>query len=261
MAPTIDTTDLKDLLVAAASDGDVRPSTAALLTDASTLAQIKRGDGISAGGYTRSDVYIVTLLVDDSGSIGKNGNDKAVCQGHNEILDALLGTKKRDGTIVSTRLLNGTVVSPYVMLERAPRLELGRNFSADGITPLRDQMMVTLGSVLAKAREFEDAGIVVRTWTMVLTDGCDYGSMKASAADVAQLAKSLNSEQHQLLGLGVSDGQTDFDTEFRNLGIERILTSTNDPSAIRKMLRLASQSAAAMNQPTAAGGGLGGFGV
>lgn len=267
----MDTTDLKGLLVSAASDNEVCPSTTALLTDASTLRQINRGDGITADEYTGSEVYIVTLLVDDSGSIFEQREDKqtkkfysneeAVCLGHNEILGALLGTKKRGSTIVSTRLLNGGVVSPYVMLEHAPRLEAGKNFVDGGATPLMDQMVVVIGSVLAKAREFEDAGIVVRTWTLVVTDGRDYGSTKASAADVANLAGSLNSEQHQLLGLGVSDGRTDFKEEFRNLGVVKLILSTNDPSAIRSAMRLASQSAAAMNQPSAVSGGLGGFGA
>lgn len=264
MDPT-PTIDLRGLLTAAAEDGEVRPSTTALLTDAKTLMQISRGSGISADAFLQSEALFVTLLIDDSRSIEDGGNSEAVCQGHNGILDALLGASasRRARTIVSTRLLNGGVVSPYVMLEQAVRLENGKNYVADGITPFFDQAMVTEGSVLAKVQEFEQAGITVRTWTGWFTDGCDYGSKNAKASDVAQLVGTLNGEQHQHFAMGVSDGRTDFNAVFRSMGVhpDKIRTSTNDPKSIRAMMREASQSATAMNQPSAAGGGLGGFGA
>ncbi len=252
--------NIENLLVEAASDGEVSRHTTALLTDAATLTQIKKGDGVSASEYRESEALIVTLLVDDSGSIFDRGNDGAVRDGFNAIIEALKGTKQRGRILMSCRYLNGTVLCPYEYLEKAPLMS-DRNFRNGGGTPLYDQTLVTIGSVMAKAKEFDDAGINHRTWTLVISDGADEHSRRVRAADVAELIKTLNSEVHVVLAIGVSDGKTDFRQVFCQMGIkeDKIMVSTDDPKAIRATFRLASQSAVAMNQPNPAGG-LGGFG-
>ncbi len=256
---------IEDLLGDAATDGEVGKKASAALLSANTVRQvgniIVRELRSKADDYAESEALIVTVLVDDSGSIFSQGNENAIIEGYNGVLEALTGAKQKGRILVSCRYLNGTILCPYTYLETAPKMSTA-NFYEGGTTPLYDQAFVTLGSVMAKAREFEDKGVGVRTWTLLITDGADYGSTKVKAKEVAELAKTLNSEAHMLLAFGVDDGGTDFKSVFREMGVreDRILVSANDPKAIRKTLRLASQSAAAFNAPTgAAGQSLGGF--
>ncbi len=136
------------------------------------------------------------------------------------------------------------------------------NFRPSGMTPLYDQAMVVIGGAMLMAKQFDDKGIMARTWTLILTDGADCAS-NAKAADVANLIRGLNSELHIVMGMGVSDGKTDFHAIFKAMGIgdDKILIADGgDPKSIRRQFELASQSAVALNQPNKPPD-LGGFGL
>lgn len=264
--------NIEDLLAGAASDAGISAKVTAQLVDASTVKTVRKGDGVTPETYRHSSVEIITILVDDSGSIfnGEPGdpadkvtNDQLVREGVNGLMDALLATKKKGQIIISIRTINGVVICPYVYLEEAPRLDT-KNFRDGGGTPFIDESFVTLASVIAKAKSFDDAALGVRAWTVLLTDGDDRHSRKSKPQDIAELMKALDKETHTVMGFGVSDGKTDFKAVFLSMGIreENILVSANDPSAIRAKFRQASQSATGLKQTSGAGaGGLGGFGA
>lgn len=244
--------NLKGLLQGVQSEGGIENSTANILTSADTLAQIRKGMGISPDQYTESDVLIITILMDDSGSMASNAQN--AIDGHNEVIAALKGSKKGGRTIVSCRYINGKVVYPYCKLADALCLD-SYNYIPDGATPLYDQTMITLGGALATSKEYEDAGISVQTWTLIVTDGCDYGSVKASASDVSTLISSMNNEAHIVLAMGIDDRKTNFREVFKSMGIleKNILVGKKDPKEIRAMFRMASQSATAFNSPVGGG--------
>jgi len=54
-----------------------------------------------------SEVVLVTMMPDDSGSIAAAGNARAVRDGHNLVLDALAASKQAGEIFVHTRYLNG----------------------------------------------------------------------------------------------------------------------------------------------------------
>lgn len=253
--------DIASLLTSAAASGDITAKTANLLTNAATLREIKKGDGVSTDTYPHSAVRIITILLDDSTSIEQNGNTPHLIEGHNQIIQALRGAseKQRLETMVSCRTLNNGPVYEYKHLADVPHLTPA-TFSPDGSTPLFDQSVVTVGSVIAKVQEFENAGIAVRTWTLIVSDGGDYGS-RHKAHDVATVVKELNSEQHLVLAMGVSDGSTDFNKVFLAMGVKQPnihVVNGKDPAALRRMFNQASQSAAgiASASATSSGGGL-----
>ncbi len=262
--------NIEDLLAGAASDAGINATVTAKLVDASTVKTVRKGDGVTPETYKHSSVDIITVLVDDSGSIfnkepgdpvDKVSNDQLVREGVNAIIDALLATKKKGQIIISIRTINGVLICPYVYLEEVPRLDT-KNFRDGGVTPFFDETLVTLASVIAKAKSFDDAALGVRTWTLLLTDGDDRHSRKSTALDVAEVMKALDNETHTVMGFGVSDGKTDFKAVFRSMGIkeDNILVSANNPSAIRAKFRQASQSATGLKSASAAGT-LGGFGA
>jgi hypothetical protein len=125
-------------------------------------------------------------------------------------------------------------------------------------TPLYDQTAVVLGTVVAKAQELQQAGIAVRTVTLIITDGGDYGSTRCKPADVkAIVADMLAQENHIVAAMGISDGTTDFRAVFRSMGIpdKWILTPGNSATEIRRAFAVFSQSAVRAS----AGVQLGGF--
>lgn len=250
----------KTLLEDAHKAGALSTTTLAAVDLLDLGAQIQAGLGVAVDDVACSEVVLVTMMPDDSGSISSAGNEAAVREGHNQVLDALGASKQSGDVFVHTRYLNGHVLYPYSPLDGAVRMT-DANYSADKGTPLYDQSVVLLGTVLAKAQEFAQAGVPARTVTLLITDGGDWGSTRCKAADVAALVGDLlRQENHIVAAMGISDGTTDFRKVFRSMGIpdKWILTPGNTASEIRKAFRVFSQSAISATQGAALGG-LGGF--
>lgn len=225
-------------------------------------AQIQAGLGISVDDVTASEVVLVTIMPDDSGSIQYSHNVQAVRGGHNTILDSLTTCKQKDNILIHNRYLNGHVLYPYCPLDQAVRMT-PQNYNPNQGTPLYDQTLVLLGTVLAKSQEFADNGIPVRTVTLIITDGADAGSVRASAKDVAMVVQDmLKAENHIISAMGIDDGYTDFHQVFREMGIrdEWILTPANSDKEIRKAFQVFSQSAVKVSQSAVNFNNLGGFG-
>ncbi len=248
------TANPKDLFAQAAADGILSPAASQVITVANAGTRIKAALGISVDDVKASEVLLVTIMVDDSGSIRMAaGNTEAVREGHNGVLDALGASKQTDSILVCTRLLNGEVICPYAPLSSAVRLDT-HNYNPDKGTPLYDETVVLLGTVLAKAQEFVNNGVTVRTATLNITDGSDQHSRKHEAADVAKIvADMLREETHIIAGMGIDDGYTDFRSIFSQMGIrdEWILTPKKTPSEIRKAFAVFSQSAVRASQSAA----------
>jgi hypothetical protein len=214
--------------------------------------QIQAGLGVHVDDVTASEVLLVTIMPDDSGSIRFAQNAQAVRDGHNLVLEALKESKQKDSILVHTRYLNGNVLYPYRALEDC--LEMDRsNYNPDQGTPLYDQSVVLLGTVLTKTQEFADNGVPVRSVTLLITDGSDQHSVKQTAARVKSVADSmLKAENHIIAAMGVDDGSgyTDFRQVFKEMGIpdEWVLTPGNTASEIRKAFQVFSQSAVYVSQ-------------
>jgi len=249
----------KKLLADAHKTGALSATGLATLDVVDLGAQIQAGLGVSVDDVAASEVVLVTMMPDDSGSIAAAGNIGAVRDGHNLVLDALGRSRQAGEVFVHTRYLNGHVLTPYAPLTNAVRMTT-QNYSADKGTPLYDQTVVLLGTVLAKSQEFTQSGVPVRTVTLLITDGADAGSTRCSARDVKTLVQDMLAQEcHVVAAMGISDGATDFKRVFRDMGIPDrwILTPGNSAQEIRRAFQVFSQSAAAI------GGGaamLGGFG-
>lgn len=220
-------------------------------------AQIQSGLGITIDDVAASEVVLLSMMPDDSSSIATAGNTGAVRDGHNFVVEAL-GTSKQSGEVLAhTRYLNGHVLFPYTTLTNAKQMT-SANYDPRFGTPLYDQTVVLLGTVIAKAQELASAGIAVRTVTLIITDGADCGSTRCRPADVAALVRDmLAQENHIVAAMGISDGATDFRAVFQGMGIPDrwILTPGNSGSEIRRAFNVFSQSAVR----AAAGVQLGGF--
>lgn len=231
-------------------------------TDSMMLTADTMGPAIMAGlgdvqldDINAAEVVLVTLLIDDSGSIRFAGNAQAVRDGHNQVLEALKGAKQSGAVLISCRYLNesvgtdGGVLYPYRPLDGAEELTTG-NYDPNGGTPLYDQAAVTLTGVAAKVAEFEQGGVAARAVTVIVTDGSDQHSLKR-ADEVKSMADGLlATEAHIIAGIGIDDGFTDFRQVFLDMGIPDnwVLTPGNTPSEIRRAFAVVSQSAARASQ-------------
>lgn len=249
---------VKKLLDDAHTAGTLSTVAKATLEVVDLGAQIQAGLGVNVDDVAASEVVLVSMMPDDSGSISAAGNTTAVRDGHNLVLDALAKSKQAGDMFVHTRYLNGHVLFPYTPLGGAVRMTQA-NYQADKGTPLYDQTVVLLGTVIAKSQEFAQAGVPVRTVTLLITDGGDCGSTRSSAKDVKALVHDLLAQEcHVVAAMGISDGTTDFKKVFRDMGIPDrwILTPGNSAVEIRRAFQVFSQSAAAIG---GAGAQLGGF--
>lgn len=258
--------NLNQLFQAAQAEGILSSASLQALNVHDIGAQIQAGLGIHVDDVSASDVVLVTLMPDDSGSIDYSGNAAIVRAGHNTVLDALLNSNQSSNILVHNRYLNGFVLYPYCPVTQAVRMD-DRNYTPNQGTPLYDQTVVLLGTVLAKAQEFSDNGVPVRTVTLIITDGADAHSQRATAKTVRSLVQDmLRTENHIIAGMGIDDGgHTDFRQVFQEMGIrqEWILTPGNGQKEIRQAFQMFSQSAVRASQ--SAGNfnqtSLGGFGV
>jgi hypothetical protein len=252
-----DDDDVKKLLADAHDAGALSAQSLAALDVVDVGAQIQSGLGVTIDDVAASEVVLLSMMPDDSQSIASAGNTEAVRDGHNFVLEAL-GRSKQSGEVLGhTRYLNGDVLFPYTALAHAVKMTPA-NYDPRHGTPLFDQTVVLLGTVIAKAQQLAQAGIAVRTVTLIITDGGDYGSTRCKASDVAAIVKDmLAQENHIVAAMGINDGTTDFRKVFKSMGIPDrwVLTPGNSASEIRRAFQVFSQSAVR----AAAGAQLGGF--
>lgn len=258
------TPNLNNLFQTAHNEGTLSTASLQALDVLDIGTQIQAALGVPVDDVMASEVVLVTIMPDDSGSIHYSHNAAAVRAGHNTILDALLATKQQDSILIHNRYLNGTILYPYCALKQAIRMD-NKNYDPNQGTPLYDQTVVLLGTVLAKAQEFADNGVPVRTVTLIITDGGDAHSTQASAKTVQTLVQDmLRTENHIIAAMGIDDGYTNFRQVFRDMGIrdEWILTPGNNQAEIRKAFQVFSQSAVRASQSTGnfSQSSLGGFG-
>ncbi len=242
--------EVAELIGEAAREGVLSPASAQALSGVDLGAQIQAGLGIAVDDVQASEVVLLTMMPDDSGSIRAAGNEKAVREGHNLVLTALGASKQRDAILAHTRYLNGQVLFPYRPIDQAIGMT-AKNYQAIHGTPLYDQTVVLLGSVIAKAQDFARNGVMARSVTLIITDGGDCGSTRSGAADVARLVRDMaRAETHIVAAMGIDDGSTSFRDVFREMGIEDrwILTPGNDAGEIRRAFQVFSQSAVRASQ-------------
>ena len=258
--------NIKNLFQNAQAEGVLSNAAMKTLMIPDVGAQIQAGLGVSIDDVKASEVVLAALMPDDSGSIrGIQNGPRLMCEGVNLVVDSLIASKQQDNILITNRYLNGKLLFPFVQLDQAKRMD-GRNYPADGGTPLRDQMVVLLGTLIAKIQEFADNGVPARGIALVITDGRDEHSVRASAADVKKIVKDLQrTERCIVAGMGIDDGgQVNFREIFRELGIDDkwILTPKSDPAEIRRAFEVVSRSAVRASQSAASFSqtAIGGFG-
>lgn len=254
-----------NLLQSAFNQGDLSAGSLSALNKVVDLGNvIQQGLGIDPSLMPASEVVLVNLLVDDSSSIRFSGNEQSMRDGFNGCKDSLEASKQQDNIMMLVRFVNGNLHCSYVPLTDVEKLTT-KNYQGSGGTPLYDETVKLLGTVIAKTQEFENNGIQVRTITLIATDGEDCGSQHSTASDVEKIVKEmLSKEKHIVAAMGFDNGSCDFKQVFTEMGIpdQWQLTAASSQSEIRKAFQVFSRSAtsaskSAANFATASAGGFG----
>ena len=256
------TPSVSGLFQSAHDSGSLSNEALKALTVLDIGAKIQAAMGIPAINVPASEVVLLSLLIDDSGSIESAGNTDNICDGHNMVLDAQMEAQVRDNILAHTRYLNGQILFPYCQLAQATRMDR-YNFRPGGGTPLYNHSVLFLGTFLDKAQEFEDNGIAVRTISLIVTDGGDTQPRPLNASDVRRIVEDmLRFENHLVCGMGIDDGSTDFVRVFQEMGIPegKILTPGNSQRELRRAFQTVSQmSSSFISQSNTGPATLGGF--
>jgi hypothetical protein len=244
--------NVSQLFKTAQQEGTLSPQAAKTLQLVDVGANIQNALGIPAFNVQASEVVLVTMYIDDSGSIRFASNSQAVRDGHNLVIDSLIKSKQGDNILVHTKYFNGTILYPYCPIKDAIKMDT-HNYDPNGGTPLYDETVMMLGTVMAKAQEFADNGVPVRTISLVMTDGHDEHSRKIkSPSQIAPVVKNmLMQENHIVAAMGIDDGGcTNFTEIFKEMGLEDrwILTPGNTEKEIRSAFSLFSSSAVRASQ-------------
>jgi len=241
--------NLSQLFSSARTEGNLSAAAAQTLVVKDIGVKIKAGLGTPVDNVTASEVLLVSNLIDDSGSMG--GSEQALIDGYNNlVIGSLKDSKESNGILVHTRYLSDYILDPYTLIENAKAMDNSNYVASLGHTPLYDQSLVLLGTVVLKAQEFINNGVPARTITLLLTDGLN-NSSRNSASDVAKIVSDMRaSENHIIAAMGIGGNPNAFRQTFQEMGIEDrwILTPKNTPSEVRKCLQLFSRSAVRASQ-------------
>ena len=153
---------------------------------------------------------------------------------------------------------------PYRPIDQAVPMT-SKNYDPNQGTPLYDQSVVLLGTVLAKAQEFTRNGVVARTVTLHHHRRRGRSIRVARRAkDVAALVSDMTAQRERTSSPRWASPTAPPTSEpvFREMGIEDrwILTPGNNPSEIRNAFQVFSQSAVRASQAASfSQGTIGGF--
>ncbi len=254
------------LLNDAVNNGNLSPDALVAMNNIPDLGlALQHAMGVNIDDINSSEITLVAMLIDDSSSIRSGGNERIVCDGHNMVIESIKDSKQKNGVLILTKYLNGKVLCPWAPIDQAVIMD-SQNYHANGSTPLYDQTVEFLALIAAKTEEFEQmAGVPVRSISLIISDGADYGSYTQKPHNVSAVVKSmLKSEKHIIAAMGIDDGSTDFKKIFSSMGLEDswILTPGNSEKEIRASFRMFSQSAVRASQSGAGFSktAMGGFG-
>lgn len=171
-------------------------------------------------------ILLVTMMPDDSYSMvepqGESGTKRdSVISGHNELLDAMATSRDRGRILWQTRYLNRTVLNPFSPLTKCTRMTI-ENCPSTSSTPLYEQTLVLLGTILVKTEELVELGAKVRTATLIMTDGESTEVNKVELArDVACVVQDMKQlGDHIVAGMSITSAGDKFSQPFLDMGID-----------------------------------------
>lgn len=224
-----------ELFRGAYADGELSRESSKALQDVPNVAS-EVGPSLGQEA-TNGEILLVSVLVDDSSSIREH--TPAVIRGHNRMIEAAARGSGDAKVLFHTRYFTKGLLAPYKPLADAIRLSPSNYAAIAAHTPLYQQSVVMLGSVMMKTRQLVQGGAEVRTFTLILTDGAN-NHAQSTASDVKFLVTDMLdfATNHKVAGMGIGDPAF-FHPIFRDMGIpkEWILAAASTDDDIDRVFR------------------------
>ena len=208
--------------------------------------------GTSLDDLDSEDVTLACFVVDASSSMA--GVASAVIDAYNAELRALRGARTATEILVSTTVFADApqCLHGYSKVADAPLLD-GASYRPDGSTALYDAVLEAFTRLAAYRTLLLDNGVRSRAIVTVLSDGEDNVS-KRRALDVKQAAARLAREEGTVLAFaafGDPATRQALAGIATQLGFPSVITASQSPAEIRRVLGQVSQSLArpAANAP------------
>lgn len=131
------------------------------------------------------------------------------------------------------------------------------NYQPSGSTPLYDNTIMLLGSVIAEVQKAKNDNRFARAGILIVSDGKDEGS-SYTAEDARKIVQDMikSEDRHTIAFMGIRYENVDFYAIANSMGIydvdihnpnpqkriKRIITPESDPKAIRRAFNLVSRT-------------------
>lgn len=253
MSSEKDIGDVEDILSEAVEDGVLSQNTLEVINVDDTV--LEGIDGTDIDNIIATDVTLMTVIIDDSGSIDGANLTKSIIIGQNTMMTSLENSKQKDNILIAQWKLgnNAELLHSYLPVEQAVRLDKV-NYNPQHSTALYDVWIDALASNVAYAQQLKSAGTPVKSIVVVITDGQDNSSRKYRIGDCKKINTDLlQSEQFILAFVGAGRDKADEDL-FREIAKDMgfpdgaVLTINATASEIRKVFNVISQSAIRASQ-------------
>jgi uncharacterized protein YegL len=254
--------DLSQLLAGAVADGVLTAQSSSLLTGNLGAVVIAGAAGKALEDIVASEVTLITVLIDASGSIADRGLEQAVREGQGALVEAFANAREKEGVLLALWTFNDQleVKHAYVPVDDALKLS-PTTYRGRGGTRLFDTWCDALAANVAYAQRLRDGGTPCKSVVVVITDGEDVGSTR-SVGDCARLSRDLlASEQFTLAFVGVG-ADVQFEQVAKAMGVPAgciLVQRDATPKALRQTFSMVSQSAIKASQGRVQPGAAAGF--
>lgn len=237
--------NLDGLFDNAADDGIIDGDSQTILSGSMDPVMVAGAAGIDAENIEASNVTLVTILIDKSGSIRHYNAEDAIRDGFNELVKALRDSKQADEILLSVWLFNEdqNVMHSFVPLNDVVTLD-GQNYRPAGMTSLYNTYVKALGANVAYAQDLRDNGTPTRSVVVLMTDGEDTVGA-SSSGQCNTITRNLLTSETLIVGfVGVGD-DAHFTDIAKSMGIPdgcvRVEKNT-DAHSVRELFNVISQS-------------------
>jgi len=232
------------LIGGAVEEDEVTQDAADIMVSGLNDTNILGCTGVEADDIDSDIVTVVGYALDASYSM--SDNEQAVREAYDDLMiKAMQESKQHKDMLISTRIFDETERVLYGFKKVDDVGKIGSQYVAQGsATILYDAAINTMTAVRAYAKNLNDSGVQTKCIVAIFSDGGNnYGNVM-DPSKVKKVAEDcLKSEMFYLVYVGFKQSPTDnLDAIGKSMGFPNILTTTNDPSDVRKAMGLVSQS-------------------
>lgn len=196
--------------------------------------------GAQVDDLNTDDVTLLTLIIDESGSMGHVRND--VIDAFNQMTRALSDSKAADSILMSAWTFSNApkLLFSYTPIDSVKDLT-AKDYTPNGATALYDATMDGITGIVGYGQNLRSAGIRTRSIIVVITDGGDNVSGHTASAVKTVADDLIRQEVYTLAFVGLGN-ESHFKGIAKKMGFGNVLTTNNTASEIRKTLNLISGS-------------------